>query len=888
MKTKLLTTSALVLGAFCSPVFAQDTAEPEAGDSRTLQTVRITATKREQTLQDVPVAVSVVDESVIKNAEILDLADLQSIVPSLRFDQLQNSANSTFVIRGFGNGANNIGIEPSVGVFVDGVYRSRTQAALADLPNLERVEVLRGPQSTLFGKNASAGVVSVVTAAPSLDGFTGSIEGGISNFNGYRGKAYVSVPLSDTVAVAVGGSYNKRDGFAENLENGEDTNGRDRWSIRGDLLWEPNENASFRLIADYDEIDENCCIATNLVDSPPISATIRAIGGDIVLEDPFSYEVFYNGSPNNKIENSGISFTGEYDFEGFTLTSITAQRNSERNNNYDVDFTSADLARLTEQVELETFTQEVRLTSNGDGNFDWLVGAYYFDESAEQNNVFPYGDDFRNYVDILAGGGVPGTLAAVEGLLSIPTGTLAGAGQGTTEFFSQDDTAWSLFGSLDFHLTDRLTATLGVNYTENEKDVVVDITSTDVLSALDLTQIGYDLAAADFLINQGVNIADPVAIGTYFADPTNLNTYLAVQPTLLGIASNFDTADGPLANPLAAFQPLQFLPPFLSVPNAVESGSTSVDELTYNFRLAYDLTDNINVYASYGTGFKSNAWNLSRDSRPTLDDYTATFDAVNQVSISAVTDPFTGQQLRDAPSSPIQDAGLAVTNLTTGSRFADPEEAEVFELGLKGAWNTFALNLAIFDQTIENFQANPFIGTGFVLLNAEEQSVTGLEVDATWSPVEPLTLTFAGTFLDATYDTFTQSSVGDISGTTPSGVPDMALSVGGLYNFDLTNTWGGFVRADWQHESDRDFFDGGDLDPQNAILDAAGITREVNTFNASLGFTNDNGLGVTFWGRNIFDDEYITTAFPGVAQEGIISGYPVEPATYGVTVRKEW
>jgi len=126
----------------------------------------VTATKRAATLQDIPIAVTVTSAETIEKAQIQDLLDLQSVVPSLRVSQLQSSANSTFIIRGFGNGANNVGVEPSVGVFIDGVYRSRSASSISDLPRLERVEVLSGPQSTLFGKNASAGVVSVVTPKP--------------------------------------------------------------------------------------------------------------------------------------------------------------------------------------------------------------------------------------------------------------------------------------------------------------------------------------------------------------------------------------------------------------------------------------------------------------------------------------------------------------------------------------------------------------------------------------------------------------------------------------------------------------------------------------------------------------------------------------------------
>ena len=174
-------------------------AEAEADSGASLETITVTATKREQTLQETPVAVSVVGADAIEKAEIQDLLDLQSLVPSLRVSQLNSTANTSFFIRGFGNGSNNVGIEPSVGVFVDGVYRSRSFSTIVDLPNLERVEVLRGPQSTLFGKNASAGVVSIVTRAPQFE-FSGSGSVTAGNFATGRVHGDVTGPVTDKVA----------------------------------------------------------------------------------------------------------------------------------------------------------------------------------------------------------------------------------------------------------------------------------------------------------------------------------------------------------------------------------------------------------------------------------------------------------------------------------------------------------------------------------------------------------------------------------------------------------------------------------------------------------------------------------------------------------------
>lgn len=889
--------TALIAGSGLTAM-AQDEAEDEA---KRLNTVTITATKREQTLQDVPVAVSVVDESVIEKAEILDLNDLQSLVPSLGFRTFQNSANANFTIRGFGNGANNVGIEPSVGIFIDGVYRSRAAASIGDLPNLERVEVLRGPQSTLFGKNASAGVVSVVTSKPQYE-FGGNAEVSFGNFNLRRGRGYVTGPLTDNVAFSLGGGINQRDGTAENLVDGADLNTRDRWNIRGELLIEPTDRQEWRLILDADEIDEVCCIASNLIEGPTADI-IRIIGGNVDSETPFNRGIFVNGTPNNTLENRGVSLQGDIEFDGFTVTTITSYRETDITNNYDIDFTSANLAALDEAQQLETFTQELRLTSNGEGNFDWMVGGYFFDESAAVQNELLYGTDFRNFIDLgaaFAGATSPadipaiigafqaGTLAsplgALEAGLGIPGGTLAGAGQGNIESFTQDDQAISIFGTVDWYLTDRLTATVGLNYTENEKDATLNINSLDVLSSLDLTQVGYALTTTTILGLNGVDTTDPAAIGAFIGG--NPAAYAAIQQQALAIASNYDpTTPAATQNPLIGLQPLQFQPPFLNFPNAVEDGTIKADDLTYSFRLAYDLTDNINVYGSYATGFKSNSFNISRDSRPFAADFTPSIDPATNQAIGTVVDPFTGQVLRTGPSSPIADAGLAQANLITGTRFAEPEEAEVFEIGIKGAWDNFALNVAIFDQTIENFQSNVFNGTGFTLDNAAEQSATGLELDASWSPTSFLTFTFAGTFLDPVYDDFVDFNGNDFSGTNVSGVSDVITSTSVLYEFQPFGEWDGFFRADWQYESDSDFGDGGITAPINAALESR-YDREVNNVNASLGFTSANGLGITLWGRNIFDHEYITTAFPGVAQAGTWTGYPSQPQTYGVTIRK--
>ena len=429
-----------------------------------LEEVMVTATKRQQTLQEIPIAVSVVTAEAIEQSQVLDIKDLQTLVPSLRVTQLQGSAQTNFIIRGFGNGANNPGIEPSVGVFVDGVYRSRVGSALADLPKVERIEVLRGPQSTLFGKNASAGVINVVTAKPDLVGYSGSVGATVGNYNQTIIRGDVTGPLSDNFAFSLFGSMNERDGYFENLTTGTDFNELNRWNFRGQLLWAPSDRGEVRLIVDAEEIDEVCCGVANLVDGPT-GGIVRALGGDVVGDAPFAYSNYQDFDPKNEIETRGASLHIEYDFDSFSLTSISAFRTLDQFQSGDVDFTSARLVSAemadARDTEIDTFTQEIRLTSTSDGSLQWMVGAFYFNEEVTNDENFGLGPDFRPYVDVLlASLGAPGALGQIEQFLGLPGGFIYADGTGNqSETYTLDDETLSLFAQADYDLTDALTLT---------------------------------------------------------------------------------------------------------------------------------------------------------------------------------------------------------------------------------------------------------------------------------------------------------------------------------------------------------------------------------------------------------------------------------------------
>lgn len=783
-----------------SLAYAQEAETNNAEDE--FEVIQVTASKRVTGLQETPIAVTVTSAEAIEQAKVLDIQDLQTLVPTLRVTPLQRSTNTNFSIRGFGNGTNNTGIEPSVGVFIDGVYRSRAAAQIGDLPRLEQIEVLSGPQSTLFGKNASAGVISVRTQAPSFSP-EGRVEAGVGNFNQRLLKAHYTDGITENLAFSVSGGINKRDGFTQSVVGLSDLNNRDRWNLRGQFLYEPTSDTTVRFIADYSEIDERCCTVADVINGPT-TAAVQALGG-VVLDasDPFAYQSSLNIDPDNAVEDGGVSLQVDVDFDTFAFTSISAYRNNESNYMSDVDYTSLDILQEEGHTKIDTFTQEFRLTSTGDNEFNWMVGAFIFQEDVDTGDTLFYGDDIRNFFDVL---GLAPLLSGLEGVYGLSPRTFFAPGPTLNSEFTQDNDAYSLFLNLDYKITDQLTATFGASYTNDQKTVTIESINNETLSAIDLNN---DL-------------------------------------TLFGVPLPFIDSLAPF---IPTIQGVQFLPPQLEFPNSVEDGKSDDSKATYSVRLAYEANRNFNFFATAATGFKATSWNLSRDTRPFPNDAAA-----------------------------LTTAGLTLANQSYGTRYAGPEESTVYELGMKSRFKFGAINVTLFDQTIEGFQSSTFVGTGFVLANAGQQSTKGIEFDSVLRPTDNLVLNFGGTILDPVYDSFVGGSgvdgPVDLSGATPAGIHERAFTLGVTYNFDLSNGMNGYVRSDYIYESET----------QLVANVPASLTREVNTLNASAGLDLDNGVNLQIWVRNLNNDKYFLSAFPPPIQAGSFNAYPNQPRTFGASI----
>lgn len=809
--------------------------------------ITVTANKREQSLQDVPLTVSVTSEETIKQSSIVDLIDLQTAVPSLRVNQLQSSAQTNFVIRGFGNGANNPGIEPAVLVLIDGVPRSRSSSSLADLPNLERVEVLSGPQSTLFGKNASAGVISITTKAPN-DEMGGLVEATLGGDGAEILKGTVTGPLTDNLSFRLSASSNERDGLGTNLADNSPINDRDRSAVRGQIAWNPSDDLSVRVIADSDKINEACCVTGPLLRGPAsavsdgIALQLQALqvpGIGVLPADatPWDRQIYMNYEPYNDVENEGISLHIEKDLGFATLTSITSDRETNMRSNFDADFSAARLINENKlDYDFETFTQELRLTSNGDSDVQWTIGAFYADEDTYNNRTVLYGDDIETYVDfllsgrgssldavaelvaqgalvqvfqgqglseaaaqvevgtILAGNGMAGVDAALTaaqqaGAPVMTSSQMRGQffnvnGGSQQEEFNMSSKTLSLFANVEFPVAEDWTASIGLNKTDDEKTVVADVIIDDLFASL------------------------------------------------------------PLPSSLTA---VQFFPPFVNYPNASEDGVFKSDDITHTLRLTHDLSDNTKVYVSHSTGFKPTSVNLSVNAN----------DATK--------------------------------------RAADPEFSDNFEIGMKHTHDAGYINLAMFDQSIEGFQSNTFVGNGFQLVNAGNQKHRGIELDSMTALSDSWVVGLSAMLLDAEYVSFVNGPCDssfetiacdegkvtkDLSGSAPAGVHDLSVNANAVYSFDVSETVSSYLRLEYIYESDVQLV-------ENVPAEIA--SRSTKNLNMSMGFNHEpSNLEIMLWGRNLTDHESLISAFPTTAAPGSFGGYPNPPRSYGLTVRSSF
>jgi iron complex outermembrane receptor protein len=559
--------------------------EEEGADTqRRLNAVVVEATRRSGvTVQDVPVSVTAFDAALLEDTGVARLNDIEQIAPSVQISQTESAASGTSIsIRGVGTGSNNPGFEPAVGVVIDGVFRTKTGIALSEMPELSSLEVLRGPQGTLFGRNTSAGVVSINTAKPQFAP-EGYAKVGVGNYNMYDAEIMVTGPIAENVAARVDVLRRVRDGYIDDVNSNREFNNLDRFLMRGQLLFE-KDDASLRVIGDYGKTDEDCCVGVNF-NPGPLGAAVNAgaamaglIGISPTPPDDLKVAISPNRDVSDDVEEFG--FSAEYRnrvFGDANLVSITSYRDWKALRDQDVDFSGIDRAyRDGTEIGDKVFTQEVRLQDTY-GRLDWLVGAFYMNQETNYDDTIRVGTQANLYTDLVAFGAaggqvfgsldptgtvVPSLLGNINPLTGAPAapgtpgtvpffipGFQPGQGQ-TTDNFKQKTNAIALFTHNEISVTDKLTATVGLRANYEEKEVEYDLDGN--------------------------------------VTPCN---FFAAQP---GVAA----ALGQLA--------LLVCNPAINSEFSV-SDKDSFDEttLTGTAKLAYAFTPDIMAYASYSRGFKS-------------------------------------------------------------------------------------------------------------------------------------------------------------------------------------------------------------------------------------------------------------------------------------------
>jgi len=857
---------------FAAPLVCAQEIEEEVETIR-LETITVKAQKRRQNLQDVPISVTAISGKQLAESVLQDMFDVKGSVPALSVFQTQNATNSSFSIRGIGTGSQNFGLESSVGLYVDGVYRARQNSMINNLVDIEAAEVLRGPQGTLFGKNTPSGAILVRTVAPSHQGENNFIEATIGNYGlvNYSGAASISA-IENVLAFRVTGFGSQRDGIVSEVNTGKNVlNDRDRWGLRLQALYTPNSDISVRLIADYSEINEICCAAPVQLSNKEAFGIEGKFGTDTLLsqapfnatifdgDDFFERKVALSFLPESTMKDRGLSAEVNWDIDKqFTLVSISAYRSFDALDNIDSDFTDADLFGTENDSQQNSFSQELRLDYTGD-NFNSILGAYYFRQNIDLDYSLFTGEQFNQfYLSGFSQGAFNDLLAGIDALSVSTNGLVAPSAAPAPAFTSfdhraeQEHESYAIFGQVDYQLSDKLTLTAGLRYTNENKD----------MSGVFSENLPGNTALPTFFSSVG-DPANPASI----VPGTLLFGAGAAGNVLAGIANNtidITSPEGQLA--LAALVPFQSLGWGFKPLGAITSdrsdidGTLDDDQLTGTLKLSYQFDRDTLLYASYGTGYKSAGTNTDR--------------------IAEGFDPI----------------------------FA-AETSQAFEVGIKKDFpeHDLRINAAAHLTAVDDFQANTFTGTGFNLQNAGDYKTSGLEMELMWLPAESVELSLVYARVNAQYDNFErgncwiaftwQTGISDPgqestnpaapnpfcnrSGGRPAGEPEDYAMIKVKKDFAISENINSYVAAEFSYTGDEV------LDGSN---DPLAVQGSYGLLNLRLFMNFDEyDVDVIFWGRNVLNEEYIKHIdFNTPLQEGKLNGYVSNPATFGITVKKRF
>ncbi len=836
--------SLMACSALTAPAYAQDaqTDEPEIRDEKV---IIVTATRRAQDVQDIPLAVTAISPQQLEAQRVVNIQQIAALAPSFTASQAQLASGSVVLrVRGIGTTSNNIGFESAVGIFIDGAYQARPGVALSEFVDVERVEVLRGPQGTLFGRNTSAGALNITNVRPDVTEFGGFVNAEYGNFDEISLQGAVNLPIvKDTVAVRLTGAYRERDGFLDVADrNGTiigDTNDVDQWLVRAQIGWDTESGLRGRIIADYSNSQSSCCGAIELFQSPLVTGGAFAAvglgprGGNgqpfvaTAPRDQAGFEramdnrvVSANFAPVADIDNYGV--TGELEFpisENADLIFIGSYRKYESFENYDSDFTGLDIFDVDAlNLEIDNWTAELRLQGEAvGGKLNYMVGGFYSDEQIDQTQQFALGADFdRNFGAFLGAAAGPLPLQTFVGVS--PNGT------STTNRFQQDAKSYAIFTHNSYEITDGLELTLGARYSWEEKSGgFTQVATNNTVCPATLGRLG--------------------AIGAVNA---------ALVPAFIGIGCFGFTAPANL--PQAAALPL---------PRTFQSEFDD-EELIYTIKLGYEFSPFVSSYASFTHGYKAGGINL---------DTTAAVGGANPSFLSEEVDAW-----------------------EIGVKGQTPNGA-------------LTLNIAAFYEEFTNFQVLEFTGTAFATFNVPVAETRGVEIESLIRPSDELTFNLAATFLEASYpddcagDQIAPQVV-SLCGNDLTNAPQVVALAGALWEKPISDDVELFLSGQVRIEGDQRTSTQAIVPPSAAQIAALGVDAAVAAqplivadvqdgkafVNARAGLRFAGGkYAIEGWVNNLTDEVVrgvtFNTTLRSTGANNSRSAFTLPPRQYGVTLR---
>lgn len=682
---------ALLAGAAfaCVPsaVMAQDAATTEVSDGG-LEEIVVTATKRSENLQDVPISVLATEGEAIQDMGITNARDLTAVLPAVKIS-LSPIGNFAF-IRGIGTPGINQGMEQSVSIFHDGIYMGRSQLSRAPFMDIDRVEVLRGPQSILFGKNTIGGAIHVIDAKPTSD-FEGQVSAMYGSFRERELNAFINVPLAEGLSARVSGRYYKTKGYVDNILTGKTAGGREDWTVRGQLRMRPSDTTDVNLKFEHSQFNSGEPTTQLAIFNPfnasaaafsNLNAALRTVGSGSSAGEVFDDEraVINDGgatlgqvvpafaglpgfpdlakSSKNKMDL--VSLSVDQEIGALTLTSITGLAAYKYRDICDCDFSALPLIQVDAREKYSQISQELRLTSPKGDAFEYIVGGYF------QHNTLRY-----NATDSF-GTSMAYSLLALPSPVYLPNLT-------RDYVFDQKQTLWSAFAQGTWNITDSTRLIGGLRWFSNSKSSrhVLNKSFTD----------GWDYSSVASL---------PAGTLVFGNTAAEYDRFLASS-----LGATLGRATEGVFGGLLGTQEHDI------------SRKRNEKKLNWVVTGQHEFTDKIMAYATYSTGTKGGG--------------------------------FDGRYLRDS-------ANTGDTLNPNGYYAYEPETATNYEIGFKSRLfdNRVRFNVSAFRIDVKDFQVSIFDGaTGFLVVNAAKARSQGVEVELAWAPVDGLTITGAGSYLDA-------------------------------------------------------------------------------------------------------------------------------------------